>query len=138
MSTTVKAVITKTKMKSSLPVLATRLSMFYTIRLFKSNEKADIEKVLIIIVSEANDQSRITSFTCVSKINSIEEMMPLLSSLQRIYILSDRCSSQFRFCFTFKLLTHLHPDKNMEWGYNEAHHGKGLMDEIGGTIKNKV
>ena len=35
-------------------------------------------------------------------------------------------------------LTHLHPTKQIEWNYNEAHHGRELMDGIGGTIKNKV
>ena len=38
----------------------------------------------------------------------------------------------------FSLLTQLHPAKQIEWNYNEAHHGKGPMDGIGGTIKNKV
>ena len=87
--------------------------------------------------------------------------MPLLFSLQRRYIWSDGCSAQFRSSFTFVLLTtHLHPDKDIEWNYNEAHHGKGPTDlhpdkdiewnyseahhgkgpicGIGGTIKNKV
>ena len=27
---------------------------------------------------------------------------------------------------------------NLEWHYNEAHHGKGPMDGIGGTLKNVV
>ena len=27
---------------------------------------------------------------------------------------------------------------SLEWHYKEAHHGKGLMDCIGGTIKNLV
>ena len=35
------------------------------------------------------------------------------------------------------LTTHLHPDKNREWSYNEAHYGKRPMDGIGGTIQNK-
>ena len=65
--------------------------------------------------------------------------MPLLFSLQRRYIWSDGCSAQFRSSFTFVLLTtHLHPDKDIEWNYSEAHHGKGPICGIGGTIKNKV
>ena len=64
-------------------------------------------------------------------------MSPLLSSLQRIYIWSDGCSAQFR-CFTFVLPTHLHPDKDIEWNYNESHHGKGPIEGVDETIKNKV
>lgn len=30
------------------------------------------------------------------------------------------------------------PWKKIEWQFNEAHHGKGPMDGVGGTIKNKV
>ena len=36
------------------------------------------------------------------------------------------------------LLTQLHPDKSIKQNYNQAHHGKGSMDVIGGTIKSKV
>lgn len=93
----------------------------------------------LTIVSEANDHSRIASFTCVSKvIDCIEERLPLLNSLQKVFLWSDGCASQFRSRFTFSLLTHLHPTKEIEWNYNEAHHGKRPMDGIGGTLKNKV
>jgi len=114
-------------------------SIFTACGYFRPNETAELEKVPLTIVSEANDHSRIASFTCVSKvIDSIEERLPLLNKLQQVYIWSDGCSSQFRSRYTFALLTQLHPDKLVEWNYNEAHHGKGPMDGIGGTIKNKV
>ena len=32
----------------------------------------------------------------------------------------------------------MQPDLDIKWHYNEAHHGKGPMDGIGGTIKNVV
>ena len=38
----------------------------------------------------------------------------------------------------FKLLTLIHSEIGLEWHYNEAHHGKGPMDGIGGTVKNIV
>ena len=52
--------------------------------------------------------------------------------------MSDGCASQFRSRYVFSLLTHIHPDITIEWHYNKAHHGKGLMDGIGGTLKNLV
>ena len=74
-------------MKSSLPIFATRPSVFL-------QHAAVSVQVKITIVSEANDQLRIALFTCVSKvIDSIEERMPLLSSLQHIYIWSAGCSA---------------------------------------------
>ena len=38
----------------------------------------------------------------------------------------------------FALLTVIQKDVDLVWHYNEAHHGKGPMDGIGGTIKSKV
>ena len=36
------------------------------------------------------------------------------------------------------LLSTIDPTIDLEWHYNEAHHGKGPMDGVGGTIKNLV
>ena len=76
---------------------------------------ADTEKVLITISNETNDQLRIASFAYISKvIDRIEKRISLLSSLQHIYVWSDGSFAQFRSRFTFVLLIHLHPDKNIE------------------------
>ena len=50
----------------------------------------------------------------------------------------DEIYFHFRSRYVFALLKNLHAEKELEWHYNEAHHGKGPMDGIGGTIKNKV
>ena len=36
----------------------------------------------------------------------------------------------------YLLLSSYRPELLLEWKYNGAHHGKGPMDGIGGTIKN--
>lgn len=114
-------------------------SIFTACGYFRPSEDAELEKVPMTIVSEANDHSRINAFTCTSKvIDCVEERLPLLNTLKQVYLWSDGCSAQFRSRFVFNLLTYLHPDKQIEWHYNEAHHGKGPMDGIGGTLKNKV
>ena len=38
----------------------------------------------------------------------------------------------------FSFLSHFHLEKEIEWNFYEAHHGKGPMDGVGGTVKNKV
>ena len=112
-----------------------KFSIFTASSYFRPSETADFKKVPIAIVSEAKDQSRIASFSCVLKvIDYIKERMPLLSLLHSTY----ECSAQFWSLFTFVLLSHLHSDKDIEWDYNEAHYGKGSMDGIGGAIKNKM
>ena len=51
---------------------------------------------------------------------------------------SDCCDSQFRSRFVFQLLKSYLKDLTIEWNFNEAHHGKGFMDGIGGSNKNMV
>ena len=65
-------------------------------------------------------------------------MEKLSRQIKTVYIVSDGCASQFRSHHVFSFLTHIHPDITTEWNYNEAHHGKGLMDGIGDTVKNLV
>ena len=60
------------------------------------------------------------------------------NKIDTVYIVSDGCASQFRSKFVFKFLTLIFPEMNIEWHYNEAHHGKGPMDGIGGAVKNTV
>ena len=75
--------------------------------------------------------------TCVSKV--IEHVISEIpNSINTVYVVSDGCASQFRSRFVFKLLTTTHPEMNLKWHYNEAHHGKGPMDGIGGAVKNAV
>ena len=62
----------------------------------------------------------------------IKEKMPLLTSLYCMFNWSDGCSAQFHSRFTFVLLTHLHPNNDIHWKYNEPNHRKGP------TIKNKI
>ena len=51
---------------------------------------------------------------------------------------SDGYVVQFRSRFIFKTLANYGKDLQLEWNYNEPHHGKGPMDGIRGTIKNVV
>ena len=43
--------------------------------------------------------------------------------------------SQFRSRYLFYLLTEIQKDVYIVWRYFEAHHGKGPMDGVEGTIK---
>ena len=33
-------------------------------------------------------------------------------------------------------MTHFNPDYNIQWYYNEHHHGKNPMNSVGGTVEN--
>ena len=49
-----------------------------------------------------------------------------------------RFASQLRSRFVSSFLSHFHLEKEIQWHFNEVHHGKGPMDAVGGAIKNKV
>ena len=61
-----------------------------------------------------------------------------MPSLERVYIWSDGCASQFRSQYVFRSLLY-YPDKlKITWDHGAAHHIKGPHDGIGGTVKRKV
>ena len=95
----------------------------------------DEKKSLVYVVSENNDHSRAAALTCIdSVIKEIEKRIPLT----KVILWSDGCAAQFKSSFVFKLLADYRPNIQVERIYNEAHHGKGPIDRIGGTVKNVV
>ena len=57
------------------------------------------------------------------------------TNLTKIIMWSDGCAAQFSSRFVVKLLANYRRDLQLEWNYNEAHHGKCPMDGVEGTIK---
>lgn len=97
----------------------------------------EIKKIPLTVTTEMSDKSRIGSLSCVDLVvnHSISKIDRIIN---KIVLVSDGCAAQFRSRYIFKLLTKIQPGRLIEWHYNEAHHGKGPMDGIGGTVKNKV
>ena len=92
----------------------------------------------ITVTSEASEHSRISAHTCVMTIiEKVQDLHPEEFN-STLFIWSDGCAAQFRSRFVFYLLARMDKKYEVEWCYNERHHGKGPMDGIGGTIKNKV
>ena len=92
----------------------------------------------VVVVFEASDHSRIAAFTCINKVfNFVHEKheLPLKVTL---HVWSDGCAGQFHSRYVLSLLLTLDKTVNLRWYYNERHHGKGPMDGVGGTIKNRV
>ena len=90
----------------------------------------------MVVISESNDHSRISAFSCIVTI--VNELKKLMDELRKVILWSDGCSSQFRSKFIFALLAHFDRNIALQWNYNEAHHGNGPMDDVGGTIKRVV
>ena len=112
----------------------TSFSLF-TACVYYVDEKKSLGKRPVCVVSESNDRSRAAALTCIDLvIKEIEKRIPLM----KVILWSDGCAAKLRSLFVFKLLADYRPDIQVEWNYNEAHHGKGPMDGIGGTVKNVV
>ena len=91
--------------------------------------------ISITVTTESNEHSRVTALSCIHKIISY---MRKRLELLRNCAYGLRCASQFRSRFVFLFLSHFHLEKEIEWHFNEANHGKEPMDSVGATIKNKV
>ena len=56
-----------------------------------------------------------------------------------VVLWSDGMGAQFQSRFIFQLLAGImFLNKPLCWFYNEGHHGKVPMDDVGGTIKNII
>ena len=99
------------------------------------NNGRELSKRFVAVVGESSGHSRIAALTCLDMmLKEIEKE----TEVKKLIVWSDGCAFQFRSRYVFKLLSSYRPERLLEWNYNEAHHGKGPMDGIGGTIKNVV
>ena len=86
------------------------------------------------MISESSDHSQIAAFTRNGAIvNEFKKRMK--DSLKNVILWSDGCSSQCLSKYVFVLMTHFDKSVQLQWHYNEAHHGKTPMDGVGGKIK---
>ena len=98
----------------------------------------DVFNENITIISEASDHSRIAAFTCINKVFDFVREKHNFPPEVTLHIWSDGCAGEFRSRYVFALVPQIDSKVEVNWYYNEKHHGKGPMDGIGGTIKNKV
>ena len=61
-----------------------------------------------------------------------------INPIKKVIAWSDGMGAQFRSKFVIMLLSTIDQAFDVEWHYNQAHHRKGSMDGVGGTIKNFV
>ena len=107
----------------------------FTATVYHLNSDRNLVKRPVAVVSESSSHLRIAALTCIDfVIKEVERH----TDLTKIIMWSDGFAAQFRSRFVFKLLANYRRDLQLEWNYNEAHHGKGPMDGIGGTMKNVV
>ena len=116
----------------------TSFSLFTACAYYRDiTDKHELKTVPLTITSELNDKSRDSSISCVdTAIKYVRDTIP--NAVQRIHLFSDGCAAQFRSRYVFALATQIQTDIELIWHYSEAHHGKGPVDGIGGTIKRMV
>ena len=92
---------------------------------YHPNNNGDLIKRPIAVVSESSDHSRIGALTCIDfVIREVEKHI----TLTKVILWSDGCAVQFRSRFVCKLISTYRLDLQINWRYNEVHHGKRPMD----------
>ena len=97
-----------------------------------------MEKDSVVVISENKDHNQIAGLTCLKKVIQEVERINAVK-YTKVVVWSDGCAAQFRSHFVFRLLTdRFFEGIKLSWFYNEKSHRKGLMDGVGGTVKNVV
>ena len=85
-----------------------------------NHSKKSVRNFLIFLITD------IISFDFSEKVYVIFSIdLPLLPKC--LYLRGT--INRTRKLIVFALMTHLHPKKEIEWNYNEAHHGKGFFTQ---------
>ena len=103
------------------------------------NKDEGIEILPITVTSKQNNKLRVVSLSCDSKAIN-DSIYKVDYSIKRVFIVDDRCASQFQSHYVFNLPMPIHIQQEIfiERYFNEAYHGKGHMNGIGRVMKNLV
>ena len=99
---------------------------------------SEIRNKSVVVVTENSDHNIITSMSFLKKVIDIVEA-EYGKSFTSVALWSDGMGAHFRSRFIFPLLAGtMFLNKSLYWFYNDRHHGKVPMDDVGGTIKNVI
>ena len=89
-------------------------------------------------MTKNSDHNRITSMSCLKKV--IDTVVTKCGKLfTNLVLWSDGMGTQLRSRFIFQLLAGtMLLNKSLCWFFNEGHHGKVPLHNVGGTIKNVI
>ena len=98
----------------------------------------EIRNNSVVVVTENSDHNRITSMRCLKKMIDILET-ECGKAFTNVVLWSDGMGTQYGSKFISQLLAGKRfLNKSLCWFYNEGHHSKVPMDDVGGTIKNVI
>lgn len=128
------------RMRSKAPILECFsnqcLSIFTTV-CYRKPENKVIHNSLIV-VTERTDHDRVASMSCLQKVVDEIEQKHKNATISCSYGAMGWELNLDRDLYSNSLLQQCCMEKNLQWFYNERHHGKGPMDGIGSTVKNDV
>ena len=98
----------------------------------------DLQNDSIMVFIESSDHNQLAPMICLQKIlDKIEGQYERVYN--NIFVWKDGMGAQFRPHFVFRILAGtIMLQRPLSPFYNERHHGKGLMDGVGGTVKNVI
>ena len=133
----VKSTAASNRMRYNLPILVSRTLAYLPLALITAVVARTIWLKFQWLLS-VNQMITLESLHSAALSPSSTSWKNWWANCVRVVLWSDGCSSQFRSKFIFELLTHFNQNIALQLHYNEAHHGKGPMDGVGGTIKRFV
>ena len=94
-----------------------------------------LRKDYIIVVSESIGYNKTTALTCLKKVIEETEKKILHNTARS----RSGLTAQFQSRLVFDLFTeNFFHGVQLSWYYNEKSHGKGPINEVGGTVKNVI
>ena len=97
---------------------------------------SEIRNKSAVAETENSDHNRIPIMSCLKKVIDTVET-ECSKSFTNVVLWSDGMGTQFRSRFIFhQSAGRMFLNKSLCWFYNEGHHGKVPMDDVGRTIKN--
>ena len=99
---------------------------------------SEIRNKSAVVETESSDYNRIPLMSCLKKVVDTVET-ECGKSFTNVVFWSDGMCTQFQSRFIFQLLAEtMFLNKSLCWFYNEGHHGKVSMYDVGRTIKNVI
>jgi hypothetical protein len=96
------------------------------------------EKISYSIISDDLSHSKTSVWVFIKKI--INDLQTVYNTIKEVTIFTDGCASQFKNRFTLSNLCFCNKDWGVscEWAFFATSHGKGAMDGVGATTKQKL
>ena len=110
------------------------------VTIFTSVAWSDADPLSYVVVSDSLDHDKKALATFL--VRAVQNICQKHPHLRQIHIFSDGAASQFKNKYLWAFLSSsfqdMFPNLHVEWHFFATSHGKGAVDDVGGTVKRAV